>query len=225
MATRVRSDRLPFETSIETRAALSRQPAADGAHRRGRAGRTRRSSAATRSRTRPAFTRTACSRTAAPTRSCGRRTSACRRRRWCSASTRAATPCSAAASSSARLSIATSSTDLQGRHRARGSRKSRHRRRPRGDRPAASARARRTRSLCTRRLISPTLQPKPDTGTGCRHCGVGIRDSVRARNRGWRIRGTSDLGSRAIPDPDLLHRHTLRQIPRLIDVATARTAM
>ena len=41
---------------------------------------------------------------------------------------------------------------------------------------SASARARRTRSLCTRRPISPTRQPKPDTGTGCRHSGVGIRD-------------------------------------------------
>ena len=60
MATRVRADRLPFETGIDTQADLRRQPAADRADRRSASRRTRRSSAATPSRTKPASTRTAC---------------------------------------------------------------------------------------------------------------------------------------------------------------------
>ena len=59
---------------------------------------TRRSSARTRSRTRPASTSTACSGTRRPTRSCGRRTSGCRAATWCSASTAAATPSATACS-------------------------------------------------------------------------------------------------------------------------------
>ena len=60
MATRVRADRLPFTTGINPREIYPDQPAAHRADRRSRSRRTRRSSAATRSRTRPAFTRTAC---------------------------------------------------------------------------------------------------------------------------------------------------------------------
>ena len=52
---------------------------------------TKPSSAAMRSRTRPAFIRTGCSRTAGRTRSCGRRTLACRRRRSCWENIRAGT--------------------------------------------------------------------------------------------------------------------------------------
>ena len=61
MATRVRQRPSARTTpAIDTRADLSLQPAADAAHRRGACRPTRPSSAATRSRTRPAFTRTAC---------------------------------------------------------------------------------------------------------------------------------------------------------------------
>ena len=62
---------------------------------------TRRSSARTRSRTNPASTSTACSSITRPTRSCARRTSACRARTWCSASTAAATPSATASRNSA----------------------------------------------------------------------------------------------------------------------------
>ena len=97
MATRVRPDRLPFDDRRSTRSAdLRDEPAADARSPANPSRPTRPSSAATPSRTKPAFTRTACSRTAGPTRSCVPRTSACRRRRWCSASTRDGTPCSIA---------------------------------------------------------------------------------------------------------------------------------
>ena len=60
MALRVRPDRLPYDTGIDTQALYRDQPAADRAHRPGASSRTRPSSAATPSRTRPASTRTAC---------------------------------------------------------------------------------------------------------------------------------------------------------------------
>ena len=60
----------------------------------------------------------------APTRSCGRRTSACRARRWCWASTAAATRCA-----SASRSWASSSTTSSSRACSRNSRRSRTRRR------------------------------------------------------------------------------------------------
>ena len=61
MALRVRPDRLPFTTAHRIRASsIPSQPAADRAHRRSRSRRTRRSSAAMPSRTKPASTRTAC---------------------------------------------------------------------------------------------------------------------------------------------------------------------
>ena len=58
----------------------------------------------------PASTSTACSSTARPTRSCGRRMSACRAATWCSASTAAVTRSASACRSSASSSTSSSST-------------------------------------------------------------------------------------------------------------------
>ena len=60
MALRVRQDRLPYDTGDQLGAAVRSQPAAVHASPTNRCSRTRRSSAATPSRTRPASTRTAC---------------------------------------------------------------------------------------------------------------------------------------------------------------------
>ena len=60
MAFHVRRDRMPFTTSVDDRADLPVERDAHAAHRPGACRSTRRSSAATRSRTRPASTRTAC---------------------------------------------------------------------------------------------------------------------------------------------------------------------
>ena len=60
MALRVRQDRLPFDTGDQVAAALRDQPAARRGSPTSRCSPTRPSSAATRSRTKPASTRTAC---------------------------------------------------------------------------------------------------------------------------------------------------------------------
>jgi 2-isopropylmalate synthase len=97
MALRVRQDRLPYDTGIKSEAlfaasqllsSLTSEPVQA----------TRRSSAATRSPTKPASTRTACSRTRGPTRSCARKTSGSRSAPgWCSGAIPDAMPSSRAA--------------------------------------------------------------------------------------------------------------------------------
>ena len=76
MAMKTRADHYHCTTGINTHAAGADQPAASRRSPACTCSATRRSSAATRSPTKPAFIRTACSRSGGPTKSCSPKTSA-----------------------------------------------------------------------------------------------------------------------------------------------------
>ncbi len=181
MATRVRADLLPFETRIETREIYPDQPAADGAHRRKRAGE--------QGHRRPQRVR------ARGRHSPGRdaegpphlRDHAARGSRRAAGDARArqalGPPRRAAALRAARHDASIATSSIGSTRRSSSSPIARKSSATTTSRPSssASARARRMRSPCTRRPISPAPQPKPDTGTGCREPGLAARDSGSER--------------------------------------------